>query len=433
MSANVKIGDDIIHNATAVRLESADTAGEYVTFSEGGQPTLFAPSITQNLNNVTFANNANNGGFNVTLRATINGASVTSPFSATENMHGETLSVEASADNFQSAITTKVISYYFSVTKTAANGTLSGDANIEKGGTGTYTFTPATGFLIPNTVTVSGCDYTYDNTTGVITISNPTANVTISSVGVIADVPTNYLTFSSPAAFTFKMASSSGTAKYYSGTLYYSTDKTNWNEVVINQAVSSVEDSGTHYIYVCGKGNERFCTTDSYYNSVVLTGANVSCEGSLESLLDWEEVNNGNHPTIPAGYIYAFANFFRNNTALISCPKMLSQRSYYTSSGAALFVAMYRGCTNLVTIPELPATTFSAVTYASMFRGCSKIKISTTQTGEYVNEYRVPMTGTGTSANLDYFVRETGGTFTGNLASNTTYYTSNTIVPATPL
>lgn len=34
--SNVKIGNNVIQNVTAVKLESADTAGQYVTFSEGG-------------------------------------------------------------------------------------------------------------------------------------------------------------------------------------------------------------------------------------------------------------------------------------------------------------------------------------------------------------------------------------------------------------
>ena len=65
-----------------------------------------------------------------------------------------------------------------------------------------------------------------------------------------------------------------------------------------------------------------------------------------------------------------------------------------------------------------------------MFYNCSKIKISTTKVGSYINDYRVPTVGTGTVSTdslLDMF-SSTGGTFTGTPVINTTYYTENTIV-----
>ena len=67
-----------------------------------------------------------------------------------------------------------------------------------------------------------------------------------------------------------------------------------------------------------------------------------------------------------------------------------------------------------------------------MFRGCSKIKLSKTQTGEYQTEYRIPTSGTGVTAGiaLNSMFTATGGTFKSSAAINTTYYTSNTVIPA---
>ena len=74
----------------------------------------------------------------------------------------------------------------------------------------------------------------------------------------------------------------------------------------------------------------------------------------------------------------------------------------------------------------------SASCYESMFEGCSLIKLSTTQTGEYQTAYTIPKSGTGTTANgaLQNMFVNTGGTFTGTPSINTTYYlsTSNTVV-----
>ena len=67
-----------------------------------------------------------------------------------------------------------------------------------------------------------------------------------------------------------------------------------------------------------------------------------------------------------------------------------------------------------------------------MFDSCTSLKLSTTQTGEYTQEYRIPSSGTGTteSGSLTGMFTSTGGTFTGNPSINTTYYlsTDNMIV-----
>ena len=67
-----------------------------------------------------------------------------------------------------------------------------------------------------------------------------------------------------------------------------------------------------------------------------------------------------------------------------------------------------------------------------MFDSCTSLKLSTTQTGEYTQEYRIPSSGTGTtqSGSLTGMFNSTGGTFTGNPSINTTYYlsTDNMIV-----
>ena len=62
-----------------------------------------------------------------------------------------------------------------------------------------------------------------------------------------------------------------------------------------------------------------------------------------------------------------------------------------------------------------------------MFSGCTSLKLSSTKTGEYTQEYRIPSSGTGTTATdaLTDMFTSTGGTFTGTPAINTTYYLSS--------
>ena len=93
---------------------------------------------------------------------------------------------------------------------------------------------------------------------------------------------------------------------------------------------------------------------------------------------------------------------------------------------------MFYSCTALTTPTALPATKLAVGCYQNMFKDCTSIKLSTTRTGEYQTEYRIPKSGTGTTATFafDGMFDNTGGTFKGAPSINTTYYlsTSNTVV-----
>ena len=62
-----------------------------------------------------------------------------------------------------------------------------------------------------------------------------------------------------------------------------------------------------------------------------------------------------------------------------------------------------------------------------MFFGCTSLKLSSTQTDEYTQEYRIPSSVAETTATdaLSGMFTETGGTFTGTPEINTTYYLSS--------
>lgn len=126
---------------------------------------------------------------------------------------------------------------------------------------------------------------------------------------------------------------------------------------------------------------------------------------------------------------YGCAAMFYGCTALVNVPKLPAN----TIGGTYAYYQMFRGCTKLTTLPALPALVFKERCYSQMFYGCSLIKLSETQTGDYQTEYRIPTTGTGTTATnaLTDIFTSTGGTFKGTAVINTTYYTSNTIVSAT--
>ena len=113
---------------------------------------------------------------------------------------------------------------------------------------------------------------------------------------------------------------------------------------------------------------------------------------------------------------------FSNCTSLTQAPALPA-----TTLASFCYSNMFQGCTSLTKAPALPATTLAQNCYRFMFRNCSKLKLSSTQTEEYVQEYRIPYSGIGTTETdaLYNMFYSTGGTFTGTPEINTTYYLSS--------
>lgn len=137
-------------------------------------------------------------------------------------------------------------------------------------------------------------------------------------------------------------------------------------------------------------------------------------------------------PALPATTLadYCYFNMFLNCTSLTRSPELPA-----TTLSIYCYNAMFEGCTALTIAPSLPATTLADRCYYRMFYGCTSLKLSSTQTGEYIQEYRIPTTGTGTTASnaLTNMFTNTGGNFLGAPSINTTYYlsTDNMIVRET--
>ena len=130
----------------------------------------------------------------------------------------------------------------------------------------------------------------------------------------------------------------------------------------------------------------------------------------------------------PALAYGSYSRMFDSCQYLTKAPKLS-----FVSTDTTSCSGMFKDCKMLEELPELLAVNLSASCYNGMFQGCSKIKISATQIDEYQTEYRIPFSGTGTaqSDSLTNMFASTGGTFTSNPTINTTYYTSNTVVPST--
>ena len=280
--------------------------------------------------------------------------------------------------------------------------------------------------------------------------------------------PTPYLTFKSPSSFTLKV---NDTTKHWNGTLEYSTNASTWSTWDGTTTLSSATKGSSNVLYLRGTGNTVITGNSSDYKWV-LTGSNIKCIGNIENLLDYAAVTAGNHPTMES---YCYYYMFSGCTSLTQAPSLpattLAERCYDTmfygctsltqapelpattlekqcyqsmfngctslTQAPALpamtladwcYYYMFQGCTSLTQVPELPATTLAQGCYRSMFQRCTAIKLSSTQTGEYTQEYRIPSSGTGTvgTDSLENMFAYTGGTFKGTPEINTTYYLSNT-------
>lgn len=74
----------------------------------------------------------------------------------------------------------------YSITPTVTHGTSTGDTTIASGGTASVTLVPNSGYKLPASVTVNGATYDYSASTGVVSLSNPSGNVTISATMDVA-------------------------------------------------------------------------------------------------------------------------------------------------------------------------------------------------------------------------------------------------------
>ena len=130
-------------------------------------------------------------------------------------------------------------------------------------------------------------------------------------------------------------------------------------------------------------------------------------------------------PALPATTLGegCYRYMFQYCTSLTQAPALPA-----TTLKSYCYQAMFQNCTSLTNAPALPAITLAYSCYNMMFQNCKKIKLSSIQTGEYTQAYRIPLSGDGTTANnaLTDMFTSTGGTFTGTPEINTTYYLSNT-------
>ena len=253
----------------------------------------------------------------------------------------------------------------------------------------------------------------------------------------------SYLTFSSPNEFALTVRDMT---KHWDGSLeYFASDET-WTVWDGTSELSAITNGGEYVLYLRGTEN-TFITGGNAHSSWTwyLNGTNIKCIGNIENLLDYATVKSGAHPTmanncysymflnctsltqaplLPAETLteYCYSNMFEGCSSLTQAPILPA-----TVLAGHCYSNMFSRCSSITKIPSLPATTLATACYGSMFQGCTSLKLSSTKTDEYTQEYRIPFSGNGTTSSdalADMFT-STGGTFTGTPSINTTYYLSS--------
>ena len=129
-----------------------------------------------------------------------------------------------------------------------------------------------------------------------------------------------------------------------------------------------------------------------------------------------------------------YSCLFANQTDLKYPPRLATgDGAGFSNIDTGPYDYMFYNCSSLEKLPNITWYSYwnssghGIDDYAAhMFDGCTKIKLSTTQTEEYANEYKCLATYVNSSNTM---FANTGGTFTGPIQANTTYYTSNEVVP----
>ena len=224
----------------------------------------------------------------------------------------------------------------------------------------------------------------------------------------VSELSTSALKFSSDGAFTLSAIKGWNYMEY-------STDNGNtWNE----WSGSQLSGNATKPIYLRGTGNNKVVSLPSGTGGSPWSFTGNYCTGNIDNLLDYVTVAKGGHPTMAR---YAFSNMFKGNQTLKIAPtfpvRQLYEGCYYgmfdessltiapelpaTILATSCYEVMFDR-SSISTIPELPATSLPSKCYNMMFFDSPSVMCSgTSPSGECQHEYRIPSSGTITSAPYD--------------------------------
>lgn len=207
--------------------------------------------------------------------------------------------------------------------------------------------------------------YTFTKTTSaqsytVTATAQESGKLISNTVSRIVSVPAlkKYLCFQGTSSFTF--------TRNHNIDLYYSYDQDTWTSC-------AGQGSGTTTIPLSQSNNKVYLKgVNSYFNSSNTIGtyftitSDTYCSGNIMSIVAGDDFESAD--TIPANY--CFVGLFKDCTGLKSLPELPA-----TTLKNYCYRQMFSGCTGLTDISdfELPATTVIYGCYGLMFQDCSGI------------------------------------------------------------
>ena len=194
----------------------------------------------------------------------------------------------------------------YTITKTIYYGTASGATTITYGSTATVTISPNTDYMLPTSVTVSGATPSYNSSTGVITLSNATGNVTITATcpekpkAAKGDIIQMSLGNATPAAgtnnqyrvlnisgtvaevvamFDISTSQTYGSSQTYSGSSLDTALNTTWYNTLSTTAKAAIVDKTiTQYTYSYNSSTYSSSSHASYadYSTKAVKGSGLT-------------------------------------------------------------------------------------------------------------------------------------------------------------
>ncbi len=148
--------------------------------------------------------------------------------------------------------------------------------------------------------------------------------------------------------------------KNWNGTLQYSLDNSSWSE----WNGEFIDSNNDGVIYMRGVGSTYLNTKTVSFSGAFHFETNpkcfVHCIGSMDDLLDYT--------TTPTLSEYCYYYIFYRCSNLITAPELPA-----TTMAIHCYDNMFQGCTSLTTAPELPATTLANQCYYYMFSNCTSL------------------------------------------------------------
>lgn len=227
------------------------------------------------------------------------------------------------------------------------------------------------------------------------------------SKAVTVAAAVDYFTFTALESTTIALVKQGSPG--YTPTLQYQKNSGSWTNYTIGSNIQLAIGDTLKW-----KGdNDTISTSYQNYYHFTATG-DFGVSGNIMTLLD----STGQQLTLAnsGNYTDTFNSMFVDNAHVTSAPKMPA-----TTLVNGCYSRMFRNCTNLTTLPELPATgTLPQYCYQYTFDGCSKIILNSSAPG---TAYRVPTSGSATAGtgSISNMFTNTGGSIT-SITLGTTYY-----------